>query len=87
MAADQVSRYLLQGDIVNSVNLPNVSMERGGKYRAVVIAKAEAELKIPGAAVTEKSRGAWKVILADADTPYDAASLSALPGVVRVRTL
>ncbi len=87
MAADQVSRYLLQGDIVNSVNLPNISMERAGKHRAVVIAAADADLKIPGTAVTEKTRGAFKVILADADEAYDAAALAALPGVIRVRTL
>ncbi|MBR3557141.1 MAG: 3-phosphoglycerate dehydrogenase [Oscillospiraceae bacterium] len=87
MAADQVSRYLLQGDIVNSVNLPNVTMERAGKYRAVVIAKADAALKPEGKAVTEKTRGAYKVILADADTPFDEAALAANPGVIRVRTL
>ena len=87
MAADQVSRYLLQGDIVNSVNLPTLRMERAGKHRAVVIAAADADLKIPGTAVTEKTRGAFKVILADADEAYDAAALAALPGVIRVRTL
>ena len=55
MAADQVSRYLLRGDIVNSVNLPNISMERSGKYRAVVIAQADAALKLEGKAVAEKT--------------------------------
>ncbi len=87
MAADQVSRYLLQGDIVNSVNLPNISMERSGKYRAVVIAKADAALQIPAIATAEKTRGAWKVVLADADTAFDAEALKAIPGVIRVRTL
>ncbi len=87
MAADQVSRYLLQGDIVNSVNLPNITMERSGKYRAVVIAQADAAVKLEGKAVAEKTRGAYKVILADADSPFDEAALSAKPGVIRVRTL
>ncbi len=87
MAADQVSRYLLQGDIVNSVNLPNITMERSGKYRAVVIAQADAGLKLEGKAVVEKTRGAYKVILADGDSPFDEAALAALPGVIRVRTL
>ena len=87
MAAEQVSRYLLQGDIINSVNLPNITLERSGKHRVVVIARADAVLKLSGAAVAEKTRGAYKVILADADEPYDEAALSALPGVIRVRTL
>ena len=87
MAADQVSRYLLQGDIVNSVNLPNIVMERGGKYRAVVIAAADAEVKLSAAATAEKTRGAYKVILADADEPWDEGKLAAIPGVIRVRTL
>ena len=87
MAADQVSRYLLQGDIVNSVNLPNITMERSGMHRAVVIAKADAALKLEGKAVCEKTRGAYKVILADADSAFDEAELAAKPGVIRVRTL
>ena len=87
MAADQVSRYLLQGDIVNSVNLPNISLERAGKYRAVVIAKADAELKLSAAASAEKTRGAFKVLLADADEPFDEAALAAIPGVLRVRVI
>ena len=87
MAADQVSRYLLQGDIVNSVNLPNITMERSGKFRAVVIAKADADVKLEGKAVAEKTRGAYKVILADADSAFDEAALAAKPGVIRVRTL
>ena len=87
MAADQVSRYLLQGDIVNSVNLPNITMERAGKYRAVVIAKADSAVKLEGKAVSEKTRGAYKVLLADADDPFDEAALAAKDGLIRVRTL
>ena len=87
MAADQVSAYLLQGNIINSVNLPNISMERGGKFRAVVIAKADAEVKLKAAASAEKTRGGYKVVLADADEAFDAAAIAAIPGVIRVRTL
>lgn len=87
MAAQQVQEYLLQGNIVNSVNLPNLRMERGGTYRTVVIAKADADLPLRGKSVAEKTRGGYKVILADDDTPCDAAALRALPGVIRVRTL
>jgi len=87
MAADQVSRFLLQGDIVNSVNLPNITMERAGRHRAVVIARADAAVKVAGAATAEKTRGGYKVVLADSDEAYDAAALRAVPGVIRVYTL
>ena len=36
MVADQVREYLETGNIVNSVNFPNVSMPRGTDYRLVV---------------------------------------------------
>lgn len=36
MVADQVREYLETGNIVNSVNFPNVSMSRGTEYRLVV---------------------------------------------------
>ena len=38
MAADQVSEYMLRGNIVNSVNLPCLSLEPSGGKRVVVIA-------------------------------------------------
>lgn len=87
MAAQQISEYLLQGNIVNSVNLPNIRMERGGRFRVVVIAKADAEVKLAAAASAEKTRGAFKVILADADAAFDEAAIRAIPGVIRVRVL
>lgn len=36
MVADQVMEYLEHGNVVNSVNFPNVSMPRGSDYRMVV---------------------------------------------------
>ena len=36
MVADQVMEYLEHGNVVNSVNFPNVSMPRGTDYRLVV---------------------------------------------------
>lgn len=36
MVADQVIEYLEHGNVVNSVNFPNVSMPRGSDYRLVV---------------------------------------------------
>ncbi len=87
MAADQVKEYLLNGNIVNSVNLPNVRMDRAGKYRAVIIAKKDAAVDVAAAAKTEAVRGAYKSVLADSDQPFDQAALAAIPGVIRVRVL
>lgn len=87
MAADQVREYLLQGNIINSVNLPNIRMERSGKHRVLVLARQEAALQLTGNAVMEQRRGPWKAVLADGEVPYDAAALAAIPGVVRVRCL
>ena len=87
MAADQVKEYLLNGNIVNSVNLPNVRMDRAGKHRAVILAKKEAQLSLEAAAKTEAVRGAYKAVIADSDAPFDPAALAAQPGVIRVRVL
>ena len=87
MAADQITEYLLNGNIVNSVNLPNVRMARSGKCRAVIIAKKDAQVTVDAAAKAEATRGAYKAVIADSDTPFDAAALAALPGVIRVRVL
>ena len=87
MAADQVAEYLLRGNIVNSVNLPNVRMDRSGKYRAVILAKKDAQVTVDAAARAEAVRGGIKAILADRDDPFDEAALAAQPGVIRVRVL
>ena len=87
MAADQVTEYLLQGNIVNSVNLPNVRMDRSGKYRAVILAKKDAAVAVDAAAKAEAVRGGIKAILADRDEPFDQAALAAQPGVIRVRVI
>lgn len=87
MAADQVTEYLLRGNIVNSVNLPNVRMDRSGKYRAVILAKKDAQVSVEAAAKAEAVRGNIKAILADRDEPFNQAALADQPGVIRVRVL
>ena len=87
MAARQVSEYLLQGNIVNSVNLPNLRMDRAGKYRAVIIARAGSKPEVDCAAMASQVRGNYMTLIADRDEPFDQAALEALPGVIRVRTL
>ncbi len=94
MAADQISEYILRGNIVNSVNLPNLTLEKTGAARAVVLARAETDaaalLTAAGAKVTgsaNKTRGAYLAAIIDTETAADAAALAAVPGVIRVRTL
>jgi D-3-phosphoglycerate dehydrogenase len=87
MAAAQIAEYILKGNIVNSVNLPNISMERAGKYRAVLIAKKDALISVQGVAFMEKTRGDYKIALIDFDKAPDIDSLKAIEGVIRVRTI
>ena len=92
MAARQVKDYLDNGNIVNSVNLPVLSMAWAAKNRVCVIAKgadaAAIAATVPApAASASKSRGEYTYYLVDTDADVDAAALSALPGVLRVRVL
>ena len=97
MAADQIAEYMLRGNIVNSVNLPCVTLEKTGAARAVVIRKADVSLgalldaaAAAGANVTgsaDKTRGAYAAAIIDTDKPVAADVFAAVDGVIRVRTL
>ena len=95
MAADEVSAYLLKGEIKNSVNLPNTCLAESFAVRTCFIhkenadefaAKAEAAAKAAGAAVTaiftaNKKDMGYTVI--DTDKAFDAN----VEGAIRVRTI
>ena len=92
MAARQVQDYLDNGNIVNSVNLPVLSMAWAAKNRVCVIAKgadaAAVTAAVPGAAATaSKTRGDYVYFLLDTDADGDAAKVEAIPGVIKVRVL
>ena len=92
MAARQVKDYLDNGNIVNSVNLPVLSMARAAKNRVCVIAKgadaAAVTAAVPGAAASaSKTRGDYAYFLMDTDSDVDAAAIEAIPGVIKVRVL
>lgn len=92
MAARQVKDYLDNGNIVNSVNLPVLSMAWAAKTRVCVITKgadaAAVTAAVPGAAATaSKTRGDYGYFLLDTDGPVDQAAVAAVPGVLRVRVL
>ncbi len=96
MAADEVSAYLLKGEIINSVNLPNTCLAESFAVRTCFIhkedadefaAKAEAAAKAAGANVASiftanKKDMGYTVI--DTDKAFDA---SGVEGAIRVRTI
>jgi D-3-phosphoglycerate dehydrogenase len=100
MAADQISEYLLNGNLINCVNLPNITLERSGKQRAVVIMKAGPDQlrKLLSAAAaagvsvvssSSKTKGDYAVALLDLDgiSPKLEDALKAVEGVIRVRII
>ncbi|MEG2698518.1 MAG: phosphoglycerate dehydrogenase [Ruthenibacterium sp.] len=101
MAADELSDYLLNGNITNSVNFPSVSLPRAGGSRICVIHK-----NLPGvlAGVTDaagkaglnidnmvnKSKKEYAYTMMDATGTVEesvAATLRSLPEVIRVRII
>lgn len=92
MASGQIQDYLDHGNIVNAVNLPNLTMPRSGKTRVCVIAKgadpAALTAAVPGVtASASNTKGDYGYFLLDTDGAVDGETLAALPGVLRVRIL
>jgi D-3-phosphoglycerate dehydrogenase / 2-oxoglutarate reductase len=101
MAANQLKAYLLDGDIINSVNYPDCCMPRSGAFRLAVlhrnvtnmvgqIATALAAEKHNITNMINKSRGSFAYTLIDLDDePTDkcVTALSQIEGVLRVRKL
>ena len=100
MAADQVSEYLLNGNIINSVNLPNITLHRHsgnpgrdyyeglcGAHNAILTAVASTGASVISS--TSKTRGNYYAVLLDLDkvTPDLNSSLNACKGVIRVRII
>lgn len=91
MAVNEVMDYLENGNIVNSVNMPAVSLGTKSGPRVSVIAKADAaaavlaKLAELGAAnVASATRGDYAYVLAEVEA--DEAAV-AVDGVIRVRIL
>ena len=101
MAARELIDYIENGNIVNSVNLPEITMPRSGKHRVCIIHR-----NIPNmlTAITgifagdnvnienllNKSRGNYAYSMLDideADTSAVAEKIGAIDGVIRVRVI
>lgn len=92
MVADQVREYLETGNIVNSVNFPNVSMARGSDYRLVVCnanvpnmvgqistLMADAGLNIND--MINQSRGDIAYTIVDVDSAIPASVVETIKGL------
>lgn len=101
MVADQLRDYLEHGNVVNTVNFPNVTMPRESAYRLAIAnanvpnmvgqistEMARASLNIHN--MINKSRGEMAYTLVDVDSPVRAEvvqALCAIDGVLAVRSL
>jgi D-3-phosphoglycerate dehydrogenase len=89
MAADQLKNFIENGNVVNSVNFPALSMARCGAERLSVLYKAETELSAftakAVASVSAQRKGIGYAIL-DLESGADAlkAEIEKLDGVIRV---
>ena len=92
MAVDQVMDYLENGNIVNSVNYPAISLGARKGTRVLVIAKADAgalekvSAACPGADIISKTRGDYTCVLAETASAVDPAAISG-DGIIRVRVI
>ncbi len=101
MVAEQLRDYLEHGNIVNTVNFPNVAMPRESAFRLAVananvpnmlgqISSALAAAGINIHNMMNKSRGEMAYTLVDTDSASTAeliAQIAAIPGVLMVRDL
>lgn len=101
MAARELIDYLEDGNIKNSVNMPNVFMQRTGKVRVTVIHKNQPNMiatitdtiskdGVNIASFEDKNRGeiAYSIIDCDNDVSAQVANdISAIDGVIRVRVI
>ncbi|MCR5653390.1 MAG: 3-phosphoglycerate dehydrogenase [Ruminococcus sp.] len=92
MAADQIMEYLERGNIVNSVNYPNVTMAKSGAVRYCVLFKGDIVKDITAAvstlkAVEAKTRGDFGYAIVDADDDASVSALEAVDGVIKVRVI
>jgi D-3-phosphoglycerate dehydrogenase len=101
MVADQVRNFLEHGNVVNSVNFPQVIMERSEGFRVAIVnsnvpnmikqistAMAKANLNIID--MLNKSKGDLAYTLADVDQDISQSvidEIASIDGVLAVRTI
>ena len=101
MAANQIANFLQRGVIINSINFPNVSLERSTPHRLVIITKNEpgmiskitdsiASLDLNIAEMSNKSRDEIAVNLIDLEHEASdelVSQLKSIEHVLKVRSI
>jgi len=101
MAVEQLRDYLEHGNVVNTVNFPNLTMPRESSFRVAIananvpnmlgqISTAMAKSGINIHNMTNKSRGEVAYTLVETDIALPdtvVAQIAAIPGVLMVRAL
>ncbi len=89
MVADQVSDYLDNGNILNSVNFPNISLPRNSEFRLAIACTAAADQSAIHAVVDSvgsisKTRGDLAFTIIDAKSAVSQATIDKLKGIAGV---
>ena len=93
MACDQIKEYLENGNIINSVNYPAISLPRSGEKRICIMHRNVPERlhdALEGMTVVgmlTKSRGDYAYTIVDVTGDANVDKLTAVEGVVRVRVI
>ena len=97
MACTEVKNYLETGEVLNSVNLPNVTLAKTGDALVTVISKAadnlanklraEAGVTVIGCASGAKKGMAYTILDVKGDANAAKAKLEAIDGVIKVRVI
>ena len=93
MACDQIKEYLENGNIINSVNYPAISLPRSGDKRICIMHRNVPERlhdALEGMTVVgmlTKSRGDYAYTIVDVTGDANVDKLTAVEGVVRVRVI
>lgn len=101
MGAKQLIDFLENGNIKNSVNMPNVSMPKTGSVRITIIHKNQPNMistitntisndGVNIGAFEDKCKGDWAYTIIDVDTEVSSkviADIEAINGVVKVRVI
>lgn len=91
MAVNQTVDYVENGNIVNSVNFPAVSMPKSGKYRLCVTASTDVSSSVKAILKDEVSSASGMkkcfYMIVDTNDAIDADAVRRIDGVTRVRVL
>lgn len=97
MACNEVKNYLEKGDVLNSVNLPNVAIDKTGDAKICVISKAAdgiadkisaaAGITVLNCASGTKKDMAYTVLDVKGDADAAKAKIEAVDGVIKVRVI